>query len=109
MTQSRAATALNQVGYALLNPAEFAHELQLDLARLDPLRPSWATLPKDAYLRDGGSYRSRRHSCYIQELPDGIREVPHRPHWQSTDYNALHGGIERWFEPIDPVVRTDSE
>jgi hypothetical protein len=26
--------------------------------------------------------------------------VPHRAHWQSVDYNALHGGIERWFESI---------
>jgi hypothetical protein len=25
--------------------------------------------------------------------------VPHRAHWQSVNYNALHGGIERWFEP----------
>jgi hypothetical protein len=109
MTQSPAAAALNQVGYALLNPAEFAHELQLDLARLDALRASWSALPKDAYLRDGGSYRSRRHTCYIQEISSGVREVQHRPHWQSTDYNALHGGIERWFEPIDPAVRSDSE
>ena len=34
--------------------------------------------------------------------------VPHRAHWQSLDYNALHGGIERWFEPILPVVLNDS-
>ena len=26
--------------------------------------------------------------------------MAHRAHWQSLDYNALHGGIERWFEPI---------
>jgi len=26
--------------------------------------------------------------------------VPHRAHWQSVTYNALHGGIERWFDPI---------
>jgi hypothetical protein len=29
---------------------------------------------------------------------------PHRAHWQPTDYNALHGGIERWFEPMDESV-----
>jgi hypothetical protein len=27
--------------------------------------------------------------------------VPHRAHWQPVTYNALHGGIERWFEPIE--------
>ncbi|MDQ6680195.1 MAG: 2OG-Fe dioxygenase family protein, partial [Pseudomonadota bacterium] len=25
-------------------------------------------------------------------------------HWQPLDYKALHGGIERWFEPIDTAV-----
>jgi hypothetical protein len=29
-----------------------------------------------------------------------------RPHWQSANYNALHGGIERWFEPMDEAVTT---
>jgi hypothetical protein len=30
--------------------------------------------------------------------------VPHRAHWQPITYNALHGGFERWFEPIDEAV-----
>ena len=109
MTLSPAATSLNQVGYALLTPEEFAHELQLDLAQLDSLRQTWSDLPKDAYLRDGGNYRSRRHSCFVHDLGSGIAEVPHRAHWQSTDYNALHGGIERWFEPIEEAVRAHPE
>ncbi|MGH8305405.1 MAG: 2OG-Fe dioxygenase family protein, partial [Steroidobacteraceae bacterium] len=25
-------------------------------------------------------------------------------HWQPTAYNALHGGLERWFEPLEPAV-----
>ena len=29
---------------------------------------------------------------------------PHRAHWQPTTYNALHGGLERWFEPIADEV-----
>ena len=29
-------------------------------------------------------------------------------HWQPVDYNALHGGIERWFEPVTPEVSTDT-
>jgi len=33
--------------------------------------------------------------------------VPRRPHWQSTDYNALHGGIDRWFEPIEGPLTGD--
>ena len=30
--------------------------------------------------------------------------MPHRAHWQPLEYNALHGGLERWFEPVVPVV-----
>jgi hypothetical protein len=109
MTNCSAASALSQVGYALLTPAEFVQTLELEVSSLEPLRRSWSDLPKDAYLRDGGNYRSRRHSCFIQQFPTDIFEAPHRAHWQSTDYNALHGGIERWFEPIAPAVRSNPQ
>lgn len=108
MTIRSAVSALRQVGYVLLTPSELARTLQVDLGQLEPLRASWNDLPKDGYLRDGGSYRSRRHSCFVQDLPGGIAETPHRAHWQSTDYNALHGGIERWFEPIEPAIRSNA-
>jgi hypothetical protein len=107
MTTRSAISALSQVGYALLSPPEFAQTLELELGALETLSPSWNDLPRDAYLRDGGRYRSRRHSCFVQNRPGGIVETPHRAHWQSTDYNALHGGIERWFEPIAPAIRSN--
>ena len=106
MTNRSAVSDLSQVGYALLSPDEFTQAVKVERGELELLRATWADLPKDAYLRDGGNYRSRRHSCFVQSLPDQIAETPHRAHWQSTDYNALHGGIERWFEPIQPTVRT---
>ena len=31
-----------------------------------------------------------------------LQLVPHRAHWQPTEYNALHGGMERWFDPMTP-------
>jgi hypothetical protein len=37
-------------------------------------------------------------------MPPRIDAVPHRAHWQPTEYNALHGGIERWFEPVEDAV-----
>jgi len=96
---------LSDAGYALLPPAAAAAALALDLAALDALRDSWERLPRDAYLRDGGSYRSRRHSCFVQNPGAGLFEAaPHRPHWQPTAYNALHGGLTRWFEPIEHRV-----
>jgi hypothetical protein len=33
--------------------------------------------------------------------------VPHRAHWQPLEYNALHGGIERWFEPMEPALASE--
>ena len=97
---------LREQGYAVLAPEAAATLCGATLAGLDALRPSWDDLRPDAYLRDGGSYRRRRHSCFIAE--DGaLRQVPHRAHWQSQDYNALHGGMRRWFEPIEPDVVAD--
>ena len=72
---------------------------------VDALKASWDHLPPDAYLRDGGRYRRRRHASYVVQS-DKVEAAPHRPHWQSLEYNALHGGLERWFEPIDAAVAT---
>ncbi len=96
---------LADAGYALLPAAVAGAALELDLAALDALRDSWERLPRDPYLRDGGHYRSRRHSCFVQNPGAGrLETMPHRPHWQPTAYNALHGGLTRWFEPIEPQV-----
>jgi hypothetical protein len=95
--------SLTRSGYAFLSPAEVASELRVDLGQLDTLAKYWDALPRDEYLRDGGRYRARRHSCFTQES-DLLTLAPHRAHWQPTSYNALHGGLERWFEPIAPEV-----
>jgi hypothetical protein len=72
---------------------------------LDALRASWDGLPPDRHLRDGGAYRHRRHTSYVQTLdPPALVSAAHRAHWQPTAYNALHGGIERWFEPVEATV-----
>lgn len=75
------------------------------LEDLSRLQSSWDDLPRDAHLRDGGKYRYRRHSCFVQELSSAtLQQAPHRAHWQPTSYNALHGGMERWFEPVTNQV-----
>ena len=66
----------------------------------------WDDLPPDRYLRDGGRYRRRRHGCFVIE-GSRVDAVPHRAHWQPVEYNALHGGIERWFEPLQPALAAD--
>jgi len=95
--------ALRARGQAALRPAAVAALARASPAELDALRPSWDGLPPDAYLRDGGRYRRRRHACYVLDGND-LRPVPHRAHWQPVEYNALHGGIERRFEPVEPQV-----
>ncbi len=104
------AAQLRAMGYVLLPPAAACAALRLDAGGLKALGESWERLPRDEYLRDGGRYRARRHSCYVQSLEPGgagtgrLEAVPHRPHWQPTAYNALHGGLTRWFEPIEEAV-----
>lgn len=107
--QKPADQALRQDGLSLLHPAGLTTSLHLDSPAWrqgwHQLTDSWNRLPPDAHLKDGGHYRKRRHACFVQELPGGaLTQVPHRAHWQPTDYNALHGGFERWFEPVEPAV-----
>ena len=101
--------ALLQDGLSLLLPADLPASLHLSTTgwpqAWDALTVSWNDLPPDAHLKDGGKYRKRRHSCFVQDMEAGaLTQTPHRAHWQPTDYNALHGGFERWFEPVDPLV-----
>ena len=65
---------------------------------------SWDDLALDGYMADGGRYRRRRHARYTAEPAGAIRRAPHGPHWQGLEYNRLHGGIERWYEPIDVSI-----
>ncbi|MGH8211063.1 MAG: 2OG-Fe dioxygenase family protein [Steroidobacteraceae bacterium] len=106
-SQSETVARLTEAGYAFLSAVDAATIFHIDLAQLNALREAWSRLPLDIYLRDGGKYRSRRHNCLVQTFSSGVLSaVPPRPHWQPTSYNALHGGLERWFEPIEPEVLT---
>lgn len=95
--------ALRDRGYAVLAPDAVAMLADVESGGFAALTPSWDDLRPDEYLKDGGRYRKRRHSCFVAE-DDALRQVPHRMHWQSVDYNALHGGMERWFEPMELAV-----
>ena len=90
-------------GFAVLSPTDVAELCRCTLDQLNALGESWDRLPPDTYLRDGGRYRRRRHSCFVIEGSD-LQQVPHRAHWQPREYNALHGGMRRWFEPIEPGI-----
>jgi hypothetical protein len=96
-------TLLRSRGYVIVDGVGTVALSRVRHADLAALEDSWNDLPADPYLKDGGRYRSRRHSCFIVE--DGrLMPVAHRAHWQPIEYNALHGGMQRWFEPMRPSV-----
>ena len=92
---------LHERGYAVLAPQAVAALSGIDIEALHAMDGTWDHLAPDLYLKDGGHYRRRRHSCFIVDGA-AVAQSPHRAHWQSLDYNALHGGMHRWFEPIQP-------
>jgi hypothetical protein len=93
-------TALRGPGYAVLDPTTLASALDARVSELVTLAPFWDDLAPDTYMRDGGRYRRRRHGCFVVE-GEQVTAAPRRAHWQPVEYNALHGGLERWFEPLD--------
>ena len=96
-------SSLRQQGYAVLAPASVCAQAGVTLDQLQALQSSWNELPPDQYLKDGGRYRRRRHAS-LEVTGQEVRLVPHRAHWQPLSYNALHGGMQRWFEPMSPDV-----
>jgi hypothetical protein len=92
-------------GYAVLDAASLAQLATLPGDALAAWAPLWDDLPPDAFLKDGGRYRRRRHGCFVVTPATGmVQAMPHRAHWQPVEYNALHGGIERWFAPLAPAM-----
>ncbi len=94
---------LRRRGYAVLAPDDVAVLCGVTLEALQSLASSWHDLPPDDYLRDGGRYRQRRHACFVVSA-DSCTQAPHRAHYQPLDYNALHGGLQRWFAPMAPAT-----
>lgn len=97
---------LSSAGYAVLDAASLRQATGLDVDRQARWSALWHDLPPDLHLKDGGRYRRRRHGCFVVQ-GDAVEAVPHRAHWQPVEYNALHGGIERWFEPLPEDLATD--
>jgi hypothetical protein len=93
-------------GYAFVSAGVMRGLLEHDgsLADWPVFAASWNDLAVDTYLADYGRYRRRRHAVYSVASDGAIVREAHQPHYQSRDYNALQGGIERWFEPIQADI-----
>jgi hypothetical protein len=101
--REEAAQTLENKGFCVIDALAFSKLIGIssnDLTRFDQF---WNDLKEDHFLNDHGKYRLRRHSSYVIEN-GSINLCPHRAHWQSVDFNALHGGIVRQFEPIDDLL-----
>lgn len=96
-----------EYGHVVLDAASVAALSGVPLEDLGELAGDWETLPSDLYLKDGGRYRRRRHASYVAEEAR-LQRTAHRAHWQPLEYNALHGGMERWFEPVMDITEARS-
>lgn len=102
-----AGVLLARQGFVRLDAVTVARFAGVDPAALTELARAWHDLPEDFHLKDGGRYRRRRHGSFVQTLADHrLEAVGARAHWQPTTYNALHGGMLRWFEPLGPQLES---
>lgn len=103
---ARPGDSLRRDGHVLLRGAEMREKLLSHGGLGDWARfaASWNDLQRDQYMADGGRYRRRRHAVYTAAADGSLQRQPHQPHFQSREYNALNGGIARWFEPIEAEI-----
>jgi hypothetical protein len=106
-TPANLANEVKEHGFGVLSPQGLSTFAEYPLSAFDLLKSDWEDLPLDKFLKDGGRYRRRRHSCFIAKDNDLIR-VPHRAHYQPLEYNALHGGMLRLFEPMSEHALTQA-
>lgn len=104
-TSASMQSAVSQDGFAFVHGAAMREILAPFGSPSDWERfaDSWHHLEVDTYMGDGGRYRRRRYAVYVVDR-DGVRRLPHQPHYQTLDYNPLNGGIARWYEPIAAEV-----
>lgn len=94
---------LSAQGYAVLDADSVCALASITPEDMHAWDADWATLPPDLYLKDGGRYRRRRHASFVV-TGEHVTRTAHRAHWQPLEYNALHGGMERWFDPMNDTT-----
>ena len=97
-------TALRQPGFCFVSDPLMRTTLSTTaLSAWPSFAQSWNDLVLDAYMRDEGRYRKRRHAAFKVSANGVITALPAQPHYQSLDYNPLNGGIARHFAPMHPT------
>jgi hypothetical protein len=105
-TAGQLTSTIAEDGYTFVHAPEMRELLAATGALSDwsAFAASWNDLELDRYMADGGRYRRRRHAVYAASAAGTIVRGPHQPHYQSRDYNALNGGIARWFAPVETAI-----
>lgn len=108
-TTSNASRELSTQGYTVLRGGEQSSKHWQSIVgnhstQLTSMQASWAELPADEFLRDGGHYRFRRYSVFTYTSDRELILLPHEPHYQSTYRNNMNGGINRDFEAFDETL-----
>jgi hypothetical protein len=93
-------------GYAFVHASTMREALEASGPLLDwpAFAASWDDLELDHYLAERERCRRRRFAVYAIGADGAIERQAHAPHYQQPDYNALFGGLERWFAPIVPEI-----
>ncbi|MFC0679449.1 2OG-Fe dioxygenase family protein [Lysobacter korlensis] len=107
--QSQQPEALGQLqrdGFAFLRGGELRTQLLAsgDLSDWAAFAESWNRLAIDPYLAATGRRRLRRHGVFRLHPSGVLEQQPAQAHFQTVENNILQGGIERWFEPLEPRV-----
>lgn len=97
---------LRHPGYCFVSAEQMTSALsQAAVASFPAFAQSWNNLELDHYMADAGRYRKRRHGVFeIQNTNSDpvIHALAPQPHYQALEYNALNGGIPRYFAQIEP-------
>ena len=95
-------------GYAFVRASTMREVLEASgpLSDWPTFAASWDDLEIDQYLAEGERCRRRRFAVYAIGANGAIEREAHAPHYQPPAYNALFGGLERWFAPIVPEIGT---
>jgi len=104
MSIERWQVALQDGGFVFVHAPDMEATLaENGLTGWDAFARSWDDLGLDTYMADGGRYRKRRHVAFAASAAGVVRK-PAQPHYQSRDFNALNGGVARWFDPVQDSV-----
>ncbi len=102
------AQALRVRAYARLPDTGLAPLLMADPPHWRRFQDSWERLCLDKHMADGGRYRYRRYSIFHWTAANrSLALAPHRPHYQESVFNPVHGGIHRHYPPMEPDIRNN--